>query len=146
VLKLVYDNATQRGDLVRTSGANLETDEGLETAVTTSLFSDARSLDSDEVTGDARGWWGSAYLSPANDHGSRLWILKRNKLTNDTLLLASAYTKEALQWLLDARVASGIQATATRLAGTREVAILSVIITRRDGRRFERTWKVQFGN
>ena len=48
MIKLAYDNTTQRGDLVY-SGSNLDTDAGLETAVTISLFTDGRAREDDDI-------------------------------------------------------------------------------------------------
>ena len=48
------------------------------------------------------GWWGDSYPSVADDRiGSRLWLLRRVKLTAGTQRDAEFYANEALQWLLD---------------------------------------------
>lgn len=151
MMKLAYDNVKQRGDLVRTAGLNLETDDGLETAVITSLFSDARAREGDGVDPlqDQGGWWGEIYLTPAGPHGSRLYLLKRGKMTNDTLLIAGTYAKEALAWMLDSRlrVASAVTATCVRMTGRNDAGVLSIGIQRAQklAPRFERKWEVQFG-
>jgi phage gp46-like protein len=148
VLALAYDIAAQQGDLVREDGGNLETDEGLETAVVVSLFSDARAREGDpaDPNGDPRGWWGDAYLeAPDHQLGSRLWLLKRHKTTVDGQIAAINYTKEALQWLLDDRVASTVDVTLTRLA--QDVFLLTVGIQRpkKTAPRWEGRWEVQLG-
>ena len=149
MISLVYSNDTQRGDLVRSDDTNLDTDEGLETAVTASLFSDARAQPSDGVDqgADLRGWWGAVHLDGDGELGSRLWLLRRNKLTRETILLASAYAREALAWLISARVASDITVTTERMPGKLDVAIITIKIQRsqKSAPRFERKWEVQFG-
>lgn len=80
---------------------NLET--SLIRAVVISLFTWRRAETDDPVDDDERfGWWGDSYPTIADDRiGSRLWLLRRVKLTVDTQRDAEFYAREALQWLLD---------------------------------------------
>jgi phage gp46-like protein len=88
---------------------DLVTDEGPETAVLISLFTDALAHEDDPLpniaNGDRRGWW-------AGPIGSRLWLLAREKETEDVRQRAEFYTREALQWMLDDEVADEIDVTA----------------------------------
>ena len=72
-------------------------------AVTISLYTWRRAETDDPVDDDERfGWWGDSYPPIADDRiGSRLWLLRRVKLTPQTQRDAEAYAREALQWLLD---------------------------------------------
>lgn len=72
-------------------------------AVTISLYTWRRAETDDPVDDDERfGWWGDSYPSITDDRiGSRLWLLRRVKLTPQTQRDAEAYAHEALQWLLD---------------------------------------------
>lgn len=72
-------------------------------AVVISLFTWRRAATDDPVDDDERfGWWGDCYPTIADDRiGSRLWLLRRVKLTVDTQRDAEFYAREALQWLLD---------------------------------------------
>lgn len=72
-------------------------------AVVISLFTWRRAATDDPVDDDERfGWWGDSYPTIADDRiGSRLWLLRRVKLTADTQRDAELYAREALQWLLD---------------------------------------------
>ncbi|WP_421527270.1 phage GP46 family protein [Pseudomonas brenneri] len=72
-------------------------------AVVISLFTWRRAATDDPVDDDERfGWWGDSYPTIADDLiGSRLWLLRRLKLTADTQRDAEFYAREALQWLLD---------------------------------------------
>lgn len=150
MIKLAYDNDAQRGDFLRSTGANLDTDEGLETAVTISYFTDARAKPSDGVNAeqDQRGWWGTIYLEdqPDIELGSRLWLLKRMKLTDESLRLAGSFAKESLLWLMP-DVASEIIAVAERIQGVYNAAVINtqIIRPRKSAPRFEGKWKVQFG-
>lgn len=95
---------------------DLETDDGLETAVLVSLFTDRRAATDDAIpdgTDDRRGWWGDPTLPTPNDLiGSRLWLLSREKQQQSVLDRAAEYAREALQWLLDDRVSDQIDVTA----------------------------------
>jgi phage gp46-like protein len=76
---------------------------GLTRAVIISLFTWRRAATDDPVDDDERfGWWGDSYPATADDRiGSRLWLLRRVKLTAATQRDAEFYAREALQWLLD---------------------------------------------
>lgn len=75
----------------------------LRRAVEISLFTWRRANASDQTDDDERfGWWGDSYPLVANDHiGSRLWLLRRRKLSTETIGAAVMYAQEALQWLID---------------------------------------------
>lgn len=111
---------------------DLATDEGLETAVILSLFTDRRSADGDVLPlgqTDRRGWWGDRYGGIDGDQiGSRLWLLGREKQLAKVLVRAKEYGREALQWLLDDLVADAIDVDAT--FPTPGVLALQIAITR----------------
>lgn len=149
MIALAYSNANQRADVVRSTGHNLDTDEGLETAVLVSLFTDARAQESDDLDPrqDRRGWWGSIYLDDPSELGSRLWLLLKGKLTTAALTQCAEFAKEALQWLVDGKIAASVDVTVTRLLGKRDVALMNVAVQRKtdSAPRFQRAWEVQFG-
>lgn len=72
-------------------------------AVIISLFTWRRAAPDDPVDDEELfGWWGDSYPAIADDRiGSRLWLLRRVKLTAQTQRDAEFYAREALQWLLD---------------------------------------------
>jgi len=105
------------------AGPDLQSDQGLTTAVILSLFCDQRAQADDVLpdnSGDPRGWWGDAYLPPlasgAQDRwGSRLWLHARDKATAKTAAAIKADLAAALQWLIDDGVAASVAvATAWR--------------------------------
>ena len=111
-------------------GAALKSDNGLRTAVVLSLFIDRRANADDEIpdgTTDRRGWW-------ADDNGSRLWLLSRAKETGSTLQRARDYALEALQWLMDGGIASGVDVQAEWVS----TGVLGLLVTIKkvDGSRF----------
>lgn len=146
MLKLAYSNTDQRGDLVRTTG-NLDTDEGLETAVTISLFTDARAKEEDAVQAgtDPRGWWGAALMDedPDAQLGSRLWRAPTLKANATTLVTLQDYVKEALAWMIADGVAASVDTSASFLRAG--VALLEVQVLRpgKLARRWRGKWEVQ---
>ena len=106
-----FDWAIQRGDLAP--------DDGLETAVILSLFTDRRARPDDPLPdgSDRRGWWADAYPRASaragqDPIGSRLWLLEREKDTREVVNRARDYAEEALQWLVDDGIAERIEVMA----------------------------------
>lgn len=97
------------------TGGRLETDRDIETAVVISLMTDRLAADDDvlpDFSGDRRGWWGdldARALYGVGEIGSRLWLLRRAKATDQTPALVESYIREALDWLLDLKVAAAIE-------------------------------------
>lgn len=127
------------------TGGQLATDDGLRTAIAISLFTDARAAEDDvlpEGGADRRGWWGDIVPPVEGDTiGSRLWLLRRSKMTGAIVQRAREYAAEALVWLTADRIASTVEVEAEvqhpdRLA-------IGVIITRPGGperQRYDFVW------
>lgn len=113
-------------------------------SVVISLFTWRRANREDPHEGVRWGWWGDGLDAMPNDRiGSRLWLLVREKLTQQTLNRARDYAQEALQWMLDDRVATRVTVTAER-QGLDRLALKCVI--ERDQQsplelRFDNTWR-----
>lgn len=111
---------------------DLERDDGLETAITISLFSNRRGDEEDDLPdadGSREGWWGDALLTNNDKIGSKLWLLGRGKFVDSLLSDAEQYSKEALQWMLDDGVASAINVTVERvLQPTTASSVLKITI------------------
>nr|DAW54888.1 MAG TPA: hypothetical protein [Caudoviricetes sp.] len=116
--------------------SDFEADE-LAQAVLISLFSWRKSNPDDGIDApDRQGWWGDTYaVVPGDRIGSRLWLLQREKVTAETIRRAEAYAKEGLQWLIDDRMASRIDVTASRDAVDR--IALNVICYKPNGDRID---------
>lgn len=85
-------------DIEVVTGANDVTrDPGLETTVLIAIFTNCRADDGDEVPYDTDGrggFFGEEILG--EKFGSKLWLLYRSNLTNDTLTKAQEYIGDAL--------------------------------------------------
>lgn len=91
------DIAIAGGDLVMDNSAN--------TANLISLFTDRRARPDDAILDgdDPRGWWGNMFSASGDEIGSHLWLLEREKQTNQTLSRAREFAQASVQWLSDDR-------------------------------------------
>lgn len=147
-----WDGATLTGAW-RVSAGALAASSDLATAVVLSLFTDRLAAVDDRLPdgeSDRRGWWGDidgqAVHGLANV-GSRLWLLSREKQTDETLNRARSYAKEALAWLIADGVADQVDIIAEWQSGGR--LALGITITRNTktifSQRYDAVWE-QLGN
>ncbi|CFQ45685.1 putative bacteriophage protein GP46 [Yersinia frederiksenii] len=105
-IKTVWDVDASLGDWRTDHGGLLDGDD-LHTAILLSLFTDRLARADDDIDGDdRRGWWGDSGATSAI--GSRLWLLRRQKLTTQVAIKAEDYAREALAWLMEDAVVSVI--------------------------------------
>lgn len=98
MIKVVW---TQYGTAYDLSQGKLAEDDGLSSLVILMLFTDARAKDSDVLptqSTDKRGWPGNTYSE--FEWGSRLWLVYREKVTNETKSRIKDYATEALKPLV----------------------------------------------
>ena len=100
-LALTWNNRLGAGDIC-VVGADLLADDGLQTAILISLFTDARVREDELPEGHTwrRGWWGDGVEDEPDVTGSKLWTLRRSKATQEVLVRARAFAREALQWMI----------------------------------------------
>jgi phage gp46-like protein len=115
MIALEWNSTVGAADLALANTGALAGDDALQTAVVLSLFTDARARPDDGAEGDRRGWLGDAF-APEDRYGSRLWLLKREKQTEETRRRAEDYANEALAWLVDAALATDVSVTAEWVA------------------------------
>ena len=90
---------------------DLKPDNGLETAVAISLFTDKRVTEEQlpDLETDRRGWWGDMFPEVDQDLiGSRLWTLDRSKTNNETLRRSEELCLESLKWMQEDGIADEI--------------------------------------
>ena len=134
------------GDAVLSQGDLAELDD-LKTSAIISLFSWRRANADDRLpdgSDNPQGFWGDLFADQVNGRtGSRLWLLSREKLTQETLNRAKEYVIEALQWMIQDGVATGIDVQVER-HGLHQLSI-GIVITRQTGQmitlRFENVWE-----
>lgn len=120
-VRISWDLGLMEGDFIFDEVTqDLEYDEGLETAVIISLFTDRRANFDDILPNssnrDFRGWWGdlASPLIEGDQIGSRLWLLEREKTLKTVLVRAKQYAEEALQWMIEDRIATKIEVDVER--------------------------------
>jgi phage gp46-like protein len=114
-LTLEMSPNTNIGDLVIAPPGLLMGDD-LTTAIIISLFTNRRANADDNLAPNEsrQGWWGDTYNVNRNDKiGSRLWLLRRAKMIDATLVLARDYALEALRWLIEDNVAQAVDVVTT---------------------------------
>lgn len=109
-ITLLYDEEVMRCDWSVGPG-DIVCGNDLQTAILISLLTDRLADASDDTDdGNRRGWWGD--LEQDYRIGSRLWLLRRQKLTTQVALKAEDYAREALQWMTDDGVVSSLDVEA----------------------------------
>jgi phage gp46-like protein len=101
-------------DVLATYALALE--DTLQTAISLSLFTDARAGDDDVLplgATDRRGWVGDEFMAESFDSavdtwGSLFWLLYTGKATADIVQQAKFYGQEALAWMVRNGVASQV--------------------------------------
>lgn len=141
---------TENGGQLVLSGFDLERDDGLETAVIISLFTDRRAsaeqIPVELPQDDLRGYWGDiSNATPSDQTGSLLWLLAREKQLPQVLGRAQQYCREALAWMVEDLVATRVEVAAEFVA--QGWMLISVDIFRPTGSpvryRFNYEWAAQ---
>jgi phage gp46-like protein len=121
----------------------------LETAATISLFTDRLALEADPLPdpadGDRRGWWADWESPGGGNIGSRLWLISREKQTEETRRRAEDYCREALQWMLDDDVADSVVVTAAWNVSAPGRLDVDVIISRERKLLLQRNYRWAWG-
>lgn len=149
--RLDFSGDRLTGDIAR-DGTRFAEDGGLETAVLMSLFLDRRANPDDEIPDgedDPRGYWADGIADDGqvivDRTGSRLWLLRRSKLTNETLNRAREYARESLDHLVADGVAREIRVV-TEAQGLETLAIGVEIDDQEGGtQRFDFAWDLIAG-
>lgn len=143
---LTWDPVALAGDAVLSQGDLAGLDD-LTTAVVLSLFTWRRANSDDRIpdgTDHPQGFWGDLFAEREGDQlGSRLWLLSREKLTQETMNRAKEYAAEALQWMIDDGVATQIEIQLER-QGLHQLA-MAITIYRQTSvalvLRFDQVWE-----
>lgn len=151
-IRIVWDANLMKGDFSFNSLLqDLESDEGIESAVVISVFTDRRAeIDDilpDPDNPDLRGWWGDL-ASPeveGDQIGSRNWLFSREKTLASVLVRMKQYTEEALSWMIEDGVAVRVDVTTERIGPVgSDRLILSVSIYKVDGTKIALKYNAQW--
>lgn len=145
---------TETGADLRIVEGELVADEGLETAIIVSLFSDARAdpeerlpeeigTDDPPFIREIRGFWADTVL---DRWGSKLYLLSRAKATDETATRASRFVEQALAWLVSSQIATAVTVSAdfeelrTDAGRLEKVLSLEIGISRGTSSRWDTLW------
>lgn len=130
---------------VKVNEGDLSADQGLETSILISLFTDGRAGIEELPSGQSsrRGWWGDMFPDVDNDEiGSKLWTIDNKKQLLQNLPIRETIIKSSLNWMITDNVASEIQVVSDY--PDRGIVRDSINITRPGGiSRFDLLWNGQ---
>lgn len=132
-------------DLSISSSESIESEEGLRTAITLSLLTDARALPDDVIPDptDRKGWWADTYSDrPGDAFGSRLWVLQGRPMSSALVAEAEDMIRQSLQWLIDDGYASTISVDLEIVADSALGATIGVYRPQEPAPWFEGLWEV----
>ena len=132
-IAIEYKSQIKEYDISILNGDLKECDD-LDSAVIISLFTWARAA-AGEVDENAPrfGWFGDKIDADNTDStGSKLYLLKRKKITNQTIMDSREYIEQALQWMIEDGVATEIKVEVERNASDVNRADALVQIVRGD--------------
>ena len=123
-----YDNDRQKGSIQQADAdtpngrGNLQVDNGLISAVELSLFTHRRAPEGTPLPGaadDTRGWWGDRFWRadferPDYQIGSLIWLLYRDKITQQTMQRLKDYAEDAVAWMVQDGIIERATAVVTR--------------------------------
>jgi phage gp46-like protein len=101
------------------------TDDGLETPIVVSLFSDRRAA-SDEVADPMRrrGWIGNQVAEvPGDNHGSGLWLYEQHRLTQEVATGVRMEAEQALDWMVDEGLVAKVEARVLSVPAERRILL-----------------------
>ncbi|WP_299376043.1 phage GP46 family protein [uncultured Kiloniella sp.] len=143
--RIIFDGQLLTGDLALSEG-DLETDEGLQTAVVLSLFTDKRAPKNTELPAgetDRRGWWGDLLNENQGDQiGSLRWLYLREKQTTETLNKIIEADQQALDWLVEDGVARKVVVTGEWIK--RGLLAEKILIKKPDGTQSKFSYQTQW--
>lgn len=117
----------------------LTSENDMHTAIIISLFTDGLARADDDYEGtDRRGWWGD--LDSDLNIGSRLWLLRREKLTREVAMRAENYAEEALAWMKSDGIAAAIEAQSEIVFPNRLNLIIRYLPPAGDWQEFKFFW------
>lgn len=99
-------------DLVIEDG-DLKSLNSFDTAILISILTERRANATEQpVNSLRRGWWGNVLSAIEGfEIGSKLWILKQARKTQDSLNRAKDFTFDSLNWLVEDGFLSGLDVT-----------------------------------
>jgi phage gp46-like protein len=148
VLRLVLDPANGEGNLSQESDGSLVDDDGLETVVTISLFTDAQAPDGLLPDGeDRRGYWADKFDDEDSSLaiGSLIWtVTEYETLSTSSLGKIQQYAQDALAWLVTEQAADRVECSCTRNGDDGADLTVKVYKPNQPNSPYVETWRLYF--
>ena len=129
-IKLEMENGAF--DIVIENG-DFANEDGFETNIWVSLFTDARADESQVIVPEnRRGWLGNlATEVPERQLGGYLWLAEQRRLNQDTLNEVIDYIRKSIEWMVTDELCLKIEVSGSIIPRTGIEA--NVVITAKDG-------------
>ena len=129
-IALIFDGSGF--DLVIEDG-DFKNEEGFDTAIWVSLFTDARASESQVLAPENRRGWMGNLVSDVEERevGGLLWLAEQRRLTQDSLNEIVDYVRKSLNWFIEDNIAQKIEVSGEIVP--RSGIAISIIITTSDG-------------
>ncbi len=145
-LQLNFNGVTLQSEIA-TKGGDAVICDDLTTSVLVSLFTWRRAEEGDILphwASSKMGWWGDQVNPIADDQiGSKLWLISREKITPQTMQRAKQYAEEALQWMIEDRIAKSVNVEVEQ-TDINSLALTVIIVTANDEKlNYQFTYEMQ---
>jgi phage gp46-like protein len=148
MLRLVLTGPTFEGDLSQEDDGSLVDDDGLETVLTISLFTDAQApTDLVPLGEDRRGFWADKFDEdePTLSIGSLIWtVTEYETLSDASLAKIKGYAEDATAWLVTDAVADRVVITCERNGDDGANLTAQVYKTNQPNSPYTQTWELYF--
>lgn len=126
-------------DITIAEDGDIASEDSLDTALITSLFTDARADASQVQQNERRRGWIGNENTPGFEVGSQLWLYEQARRNQNTFNDVSEETRSALEWLLTEGLADGLDINTRSLSGS---IFLEVNINRGDSKIDKRLFEI----
>lgn len=148
MIRLELDPATGEGNLSQAADKSLVENEGLETVLTVSLFTDAQAREGLLPPGeDRRGYWADRVDpdEPALVTGSLIWTVTEFEVLSDaSCAKVAAYGTDALAWMIAAGAADRAECTCVRNGDDSADFTALVYKPNEPNSPYQKTWELKF--
>lgn len=120
-----FDIAIENGDIAN--------EDGFDTAIYVSLFTDARAPESKVIRPENRRGWIGNLVSPVEGRelGGLIWLAEQRRLNQGTLNEIIDYARQALDWFVEDEIAKSVEVTGEIVP--QSGIVLTINITAPDG-------------
>ena len=144
-IKMTFDPLLGDFGDIEFDGSDFVMDGGFETSELITTFTDIRVLEEEALdSNDLGGWFGTELLG--YEIGSKIWLLRRSKINDETLTLLEQYFVDGRQWKIDEGIIDSVTVTATKTRGMNDWIDIRIIELAPDGVNHDHKFKLHWDN